>query len=229
MKILDKYFIRYTQKEAGFTQNAVTDEIIIIPQPDNVAKMVKILMKDRYYQFNDGSEIIADTAAKLQSKIHQACSGTILVESENGKPAKYKVLDISKAKYIRDNYAGQKIAIFYKFVAEGEILKKIIPNWTDSPERFNREKDIAFICQIVSGSMGTNLSSADVLIFYNIDFSSLQYWQARARLQTFDRDKIPHCHWLFIENGIEQKVYKAVLNKKDYTTYYFKKDYEYAS
>jgi SNF2 family DNA or RNA helicase len=73
--------------------------------------------------------------------------------------------------------------------------------------------------------MGINLSSADVLIFYNIDFSAVQYWQARARLQTLNRTKPAVVHWLFTQDGIEEKIYKAVLKKKDYTTYYFKKDY----
>jgi hypothetical protein len=41
--------------------------------------------------------------------------------------------------------------------------------------------------QIVAGREGVNLSTADALVFYNIDFSATSYWQARARLQTKDR------------------------------------------
>jgi hypothetical protein len=32
-------------------------------------------------------------------------------------------------------------------------------------------------------------------------------------------------HWLFSENGIERKIYQTVLNKKDFTLYYFMKDF----
>jgi len=220
MGVLNKYFIRYSQVDANFKQSDVEEEIICIPRSQNVEKMVKILMKDRYYRFNDGQEIIADTAVKLQAKIHQAYSGTI--KTEEGLT---KIIDISKAKYILESYHGYKIAIFYKFKAEGDVLKKIVPNWTDDPQKFNSESESVFICQILSGSMGVNLSSADILIFYNIDFSSTQYWQARARIQTFDRDKAAIVHWLFMENGIERKVYDAVLKKKDYTLSYFRKDY----
>ena len=32
-------------------------------------------------------------------------------------------------------------------------------------------------------------------------------------------------YWIFSEGGIEDKIYKAVSNKKDYTLNVFKKDY----
>ncbi|GAB1371176.1 hypothetical protein MASR1M45_12380 [Candidatus Kapaibacterium sp.] len=221
MSVLNKYFIRYSQNDAGFKQNEVRERIVRIPRSPNIDRMVRILLKDRYYRFNDGQEIKADSAAKLQSKIHQAYSGTIRTEQND-----FKVIDISKAKYILEQYRGKKIAVFYKFIGEGNVLKKTIPNWTDDPMVFNQHPDKVFICQILSGSMGVNLATADVLIFYNIDFSATQYWQARARIQTFDRESPPLVDWLFVEEGIESKVYEAVLKKKDYTLSYFRKDYE---
>lgn len=223
MKVLDKYFVRYTQKEAGFIHN-IDEQVILLPPSENVLRMVGMLKKYRYYRFTDGNEIKCDSAVKLQSKIHQAYSGTIKTESGVSK-----VIDISKALYIQNNYKGKKIAVFYKFIAEGEVLKKLLPNWTDDPEKFNSDPSSTFICQIVSGSMGVNLSSADILIFYNIDFSALQYWQARARLQNFEREMPSIVHWLFMEDGIEQKVYNAVLEKKDYTLSYFRRDFNVAS
>jgi hypothetical protein len=67
--------------------------------------------------------------------------------------------------------------------------------------------------------------AADALIFLNIDFSAVSYWQARARIQTKDRVKEANIHWIFAKGGIEDKIYEAVMNKKDYTTYHFKKDF----
>jgi hypothetical protein len=46
----------------------------------------------------------------------------------------------------------------------------------------------------------------------------------RARLQSKDRQKEAAVHWIFSENGIEDKIYRAVSNKKDYTLSYFRKD-----
>jgi len=76
--------------------------------------------------------------------------------------------------------------------------------------------------QIVSGREGINLSKADVLVYYNIDFSAVSYWQSRARLQTINRDKID-IYWIFSKNGIEEHIYKSVCKKKNFTLQTFKK------
>jgi hypothetical protein len=61
------------------------------------------------------------------------------------------------------------------------------------------------------------------LIYYNIDFSAKNYWQSRDRLTTMQR-KSNNVFWIFAENGIEEKIYNSVLNKKNYTLSVFKKE-----
>jgi archaellin len=91
---------------------------------------------------------------------------------------------------------------------------------TQDIEEFNTtDKHIAL--QIVSGREGINLSKADVLVYYNIDFSAVSYWQSRARLQTIGRD-VNNIYWIFSKAGIEWQIYKAVSNKKDFTLQTFK-------
>jgi hypothetical protein len=58
---------------------------------------------------------------------------------------------------------------------------------------------------------------------YNIDFSAVSYWQARARMQTKDRVDEAIVYWLFFNGGIEEKIYKAVEQKKDFTLTHYKK------
>ena len=78
--------------------------------------------------------------------------------------------------------------------------------------------------QIVSGREGISLRKADALIYYNIDFSATSYWQSRDRMTTKNRlhNKI---FWVFTSEGIEDKIYKAVTRKKDYTLKHFKRDF----
>jgi len=221
MQVLGKYFITYSQKEAGFLNADIEESIIFVKVDPRIYALSKVLMRDKYFQFKDGDEIVCDTAAKLQTKLHQLFSGTIITEQSNRK-----ILDRTKADYIKSNYQGKKIAIYYKFQAEGELIKDILET-TENPEEFNQSTDtnLIFVSQIQSGSMGVNISTADVLIFYNIDFAAVQYWQARARIQNMEREKQAVVHWLFADNGIEDKIYKAVLQKKDYTLSYFVKDF----
>jgi hypothetical protein len=78
--------------------------------------------------------------------------------------------------------------------------------------------------QIVSGREGISLKNADVLVYYNIDFSALSYWQSRDRLTTMDR-KSNDVYWIFSRNGIEQQIYKKVIDKKDFTLKHFNTEY----
>jgi hypothetical protein len=136
-----------------------------------------------------------------------------------------KVFDYTKAEFIREYFKGKKIAIFYKFSAELAAIKWTMGKCYEDPTEFNNADSGCFISQIVSGREGVNLSSADALVFYNIDFSATSYWQSRARIQTKDRIKEAQIYWIFCEGGIEDKIYKAVMDKRDYTLEYFKKEY----
>jgi len=219
-KVIAPYCLTLTQKEAGFTNVEVKEFFHSIEIDQRIGILIKILLSEQYYRFKDGEELVCDTQVKLQCKLHQIYSGTVL--TENGI-AKY--LDMSKIKYIQQHFEGKKIVIFYKYIAEGAALKKEFENWTNVPEEFNDSKDKIFICQIVSGARGVNLSTADAAVFFNIDFSAEIYWQARARIQSFEKKKPAEIHWIFAKNGIEEKIYQTVIKKKTYTSYYFRKDF----
>ena len=216
----DKLMITYTQTQAGFVQSKISEDIVSIALDTKLSTLATQIAKNGYYKFRDGTELICDTAIKKQSAIHQLSSGTIKV-GENDR----RVLDYGKAFYIKDNYSHLKVAIFYKFIAELEAIKSVLSNLTFDPMQFNESNDKIFVSQIQSGSMGVNLSTADVLIFYNVDFSATNYFQSINRLSTKDRVKEPKIIWLVNEQGIERKVLDAVRKKKDYTLNYFKKDY----
>jgi hypothetical protein len=165
--------------------------------------------------------ILGDTPAKLMQKLHQLYSGTCKFETGNSM-----VLDLTKAEFIKSQFATAKIGIFYKFKEELNALSQVYgaENLTSDIEDFNSSnKSIAL--QIVSGREGISLKNAEYLVFYNIDFSATSFWQARDRMTTMDRlfNKI---YWIFAEGGIEDKIYKAVKAKKKYTVNIFKKDYE---
>ena len=68
------------------------------------------------------------------------------------------------------------------------------------------------------------VGEADSLVYYKYDFSATSYWQSRDRMTTKERahNKV---YWVFSRGGLEDKIYKAVSKKKDYTVKYFKKRY----
>lgn len=224
-KRIDEYtkrlFLSFTQAEAEFTVTELQDEIITIEADERIGQLVDIVTKHRFYRFLNDDELVCDSAVKLQSKVHQICSGTVITEQG------LRILDRSKAEYIKKSYKGKKIAIFYLYVGEGQVLEETFgKRITRSPEEFQASPDKIFIGQFQSSSRGINLSSADVLIFYNIHFSSELYQQARQRAQEKNKVVRTKIHWLFTRGGIERKVYAAVQDKQDYTLSYFMKDYQ---
>ena len=210
------YTINYSQKDAGFITET-KEEILTVPMDKETKILAQKLKKNLVIEGKE-EVILADTAVKLMMKLHQIYSGTVKFESGNSM-----VLDYVKANYIREKFGSQKIAIFYKFKEELNAIKKVFGDdvCTDL-ECFNTtNKNIAL--QIVSGREGISLRQAEALIYYNIDFSATSYWQSRDRMTTKDR-KYNKVYWIFAEGGIEEKIYKAVLKKKDYTLKHFKRD-----
>jgi hypothetical protein len=214
-------FISFTQEEAGFEQ-VVEEEVLTIEMAAQTYEIAKRLKYDSVY-VGKKSTVIADTAVKLMGKLHQVYSGTVIVDEPERKGI---AIDNTKAKFIKGIFARHKIAIFYKFIAEREMLVNVFGDRiVDTPEEFNATgPDRIYISQIQSGREGINLSAADALVMMNIDFSAVSYWQARARMQSKDRDRPAKVYWIFAAGGIEEKIYLRVLKKKDYTLEHFKRD-----
>ena len=210
-----------TQEQAGIESN-ITDEIVYITSNDAVKRAIYFLLTDRYYAVR-GYELVADTSVRLKQQIHQLCSGTI-IDSEGNR----RILDKSKARWIRDNFKHQKVAVFYLYIAERMALESVLDNIVTDPEEFNELTGACtFISQVRSGAEGISLREADVTIFYNIMFSSKDFQQARARQQDKRRTKENRVIWLFSDskNSIEPNIYERVLNKQTYTATHFRNDY----
>jgi hypothetical protein len=213
-------FLSYTQKDAGFTQ-AVKEQVLKVEMKNSTYALADKIKKTRVHIGKDGQEIIADTEVKLMQKLHQIYSGTVIAESGASI-----IFDTYKADFIKTYFTGEKIAIFYKFKAEFTALLKVFGEQiTLSPEEFNHSKHKVFCSQIQSGREGINLSTADALVMYNIDFSSVSYQQAKARIQSKDREEECMLYWIFSERGIEEKIYERVIAKQDYTLRWFRKDF----
>jgi hypothetical protein len=215
-------FLSFTQEDAGFTE-LVKENVLYVKMEASTYKFAERLRIDKIVTNKDGEAVLGDTAVKLMNKLHQIFSGTVIIDTPVREG---KVFDYTKAEFIRDYFKGKKIAIFYKFAAEQMAIKWVMGKCYEDPTDFNNASDGCFISQIVSGREGVNLSTADALVFYNIDFSATSYWQSRARIQTKDRTKEAQIYWVFSEGGIEDKIYKAVMDKKDYTLDYFRKDFK---
>ena len=210
--------LRRTQQESGFA-SIIKETILHVRMSNQTYAIADKLLKDLVVEGKD-EVILGDTPAKLLQKMMQLYSGTIKFESGNSM-----VLDTTKADFIKSQFAGKKIGIFYVFKEELSLLKKVFGDdlTTDLDEFNSTDKSIAL--QVVSGREGITLRLADYLVFFNIQHSAVSYLQAIDRMTTIDRPN-NEVFWVFADDGIEDKIYKVVKSKKKYTTNVFKKDYK---
>ena len=209
--------VNITQEQAGFTTH-IEEQVHRVEMLPRTYRLARRIMRDGVIGKPGRRVVLADTAVKELSKLHQIYSGTVITESHGAM-----VFDRSKAIYCRETFKG-KTAIMYKFQAEGAMLKAAFEaRWTDSPEEFNAT-DKVYIGQVQSSREGVNLSSADDLVFFSIDHSALSYLQGRDRASYLGRDRANRVHWLFAARSIEPSIYKLVRNKEDYTTTHYRRD-----
>jgi hypothetical protein len=215
LKQMEPYTINYTQQEAGF-MSETKEEVMEVEMKESTYKLIKKLKKELVVEGKD-ELILADTPVKLMTKVHQLCSGTIKFESGNSM-----ILDLSKAEFIKEQFEGCKIGIFYKFKEEYNALKQIFGDDLTSELSVFEDTNKNIALQIVSGREGISLRQAEYLVYYNIDFSATSYWQSKDRMTTKDRLE-NQIYWIFAKGGIEYDIYKAVTKKKDYTLKHFEK------
>ena len=213
---ISKYIISFTQAQAGF-KSKVNEHILTVKMKPITYKLIKKIEKDLVFTGVNGGVILADTPVKLLQKVHQLYSGTIKLEDGSSI-----TLDTSKADFIKERFKGVKIGIFYKYKQELKLLQQVYGDslTTDLNEFNNTNKSIAL--QIVSGREGISLKKAANLVYFNIDYSATSYWQSRDRLTTKER-MVNDVYWVFAKDGIEEKIYEKVLQKKSFTTKHYER------
>lgn len=211
-------FMTYTQEEAGFFTD-IEEYALECPMLTGTAQIMRILKRNKVYYFAD-APVLGDTPAKLMGKLHQLSGGTVITED-----GAHRILDRSKALYLRNRFAGQKIAVFYVYQSELDLLRSVFPQWTDSPEEFQQSGDLVFISQIRRAREGVRLDTADAIIFYNLEFSYLSYEQGRNRIMSKERATPAKVYFLISDCGIDRDILEAVRNKQDFTASYYRRKY----
>lgn len=219
-EVIKPFTIIMTQNDAGIESN-IKEYYLKVETPKGINYLVNKLIKDRAIEGKKGF-IMAETPAKLQSKVHQICNGTVILETTEGESIPV-VLHNFKGVFIKNYFKEKKIVIMYYYQSELEILKKCYGDCitTDLSEFDKSNKSLA-IQQ--SSTEGMNLSKAECIVYYNFHFSGKNYIQSRDRLTVKGREK-NDVYFILEKPGINSKILKAIQEKKDYNSVMFKSDF----
>lgn len=215
---INHLMLSYTQEEAGFICN-IEERELICSMSYETASLIHRLKRHRIAEFAGGT-ILGDTPVKLMGKLHQLSGGTVITEE-----GERLIIDDNKALRIRESFKGQKIAIFYVYQGERDLLCDIFPDWTESPEEFQQSNDKTFISQVRKAREGVRLDTADAIVFYNLEYSFLSYEQGKNRIMSKERDFPAPIYFAISDCGIDGDVLEAVRGKKDFTSSYYAKKY----
>lgn len=182
----------------------------------------KKFMKLRYLQMPDGSEMVGDTS--LTSRLY----ARILC----GKYCKEKMAAVKDLIESTED----RLIIFYNFTAEMEALKdlcqsmqrpvSIVNGKTKDLRAYEEDPDSITLIQYQAGAYGLNLQKCCRVIYFTLPESSELFEQSRKRIHRIGQDKKCFYYILMCQGSIEEKIMKALKERKDYTDALFKKDYE---
>lgn len=193
-----------------------TDEVMDLPE--QIFTPVKIKMSKEYRKFRkdkvvevDGIQLIGDNTLTAMLYERQLC----------GQYSK------AKLEAFRDlvESTEDRLIVFYNFNDE---LHNMVCGLVDRPVSIvngsikslhnydTYDNSITFI-QYQAGAMGLNLQKANKIIYYSPPLSSELYEQSKKRTHRLGQSKTCYYYNLTVTGSIEEKIYKTLAMRKDYT------------
>lgn len=195
-----------------------TEDVITLPDiienevRINNIPQYKVFAKERLVEIL-GTELVGDTSLTKMLYLRQLA----------GMYNKHKY---NKLKELLES-TEDRIIIFYNF--EHEINKFIeICSDLNKPVSMingkmrdlnNYEKysnSITFI-QYQAGAMGLNLQKSNKIIYFSLPLSSELFEQSKKRIHRMGQNKTCFYYYLITEKSIEEKIFKVLKQRKDYT------------
>lgn len=177
--------------------------------------------KQTGYVCVDDIELIADTSLTKRLYMRQLCS----------------TYSREKLKAFEDllESTNDRLIVFYNFTCELEELLAIvcereiphsIVNGIDkdlySYERY--DNSVTFV-QYQAGAMGLNLQKANKIIYYSLPERSDLFEQSKKRIHRIGQTQPCFYYVMLCRNSIEEDIYEALEEKRDYTDELFRKGF----
>ena len=197
----------------------------VLELPDQIFTTIKVPVSKDYRKFRkdkvvevDGVQLIGDNTLTAMLYERQLC----------GQYSK------AKLEAFRDlvESTEDRLIVFYNFNDE---LHNMLCGLIDRPVSIvnGQTKDlsnyeecnnsITFI-QYQAGAMGLNLQKANKIIYYSPPLSSELYEQSKKRINRIGQNRTCYYYNLTVTGSIEEKIYKTLAMRKDYTEKLFEEE-----
>ena len=171
----------------------------------------------KYY--NHDIELVGDTTLKRLLYERELCS----------------IYCKEKLKALKDliQSTDDRLIIFYNFKDELAQIQKllvecdkthisVVNGSVKSLGAYERHDDSVTLIQYQAGAMGLNLQLANKIIYFSPPLSSELFEQSKKRVHRLGQER--PCFYYLLKCGIENKIYKTLERRKDYTEKLYETD-----
>ena len=129
-----------------------------------------------------------------------------------------------------------RLIVFYNFNSElnelQDIMFKKYPDrpisWVNGSSKIllryeDSENSVTFI-QYQAGAMGLNLQKANKIVYFTPPLSSELFEQSKKRIHRIGQDKSCLYYYLICRNSIEERIYRTLAMRRDYTERLFENE-----
>jgi hypothetical protein len=158
-------------------------------------------------------------------KLQQVTGGTVLLDSDHYPPVPTPT-NIGREKLealhtvVRGLRSRTKFIVIARFVHEIKRIARELHrlNFTVKEVRAGHPYDGKFECDCIvmqeQAGIAVDMSQADIIIYYSMDFSMINFEQSRFRVLTYDK---PHVQYYFLmaTGTVDEYIYTAVTKKRN--------------
>lgn len=203
-----------------------TDEVFDLPQ--QIHSTIRIPTTSLYRKFRKDSivqiediELVGDTTLTKMLYERQLCGQ----------------YNEDKLKAFRDllESTSDRLIVFYNFTAEMKELYRIaheefdracslVNGETKNLEAYEYCDDSVTFIQYQAGAMGLNLQKANKIVYFTPPLSSELFEQSKKRTHRIGQERPCFYYYLTCANSIEERIYKTLEMRKDYTNALFEEE-----
>lgn len=202
-----------------------TDEVFDLPE--QVFNTIKIDTTKEYRTFKkdrivivDDKELVGDTTLTKMLYERMLCGS-------------YNANKLEALKDLLES-SDDRIIIFYNFNEEFKAIQdicmelgkpySIVNGKVKYLADYESKDNSVTLIQYQAGAMGLNLQKANKIIYFTPPLSSELFEQSKKRIHRIGQNSTCFYYMLTCKNSIEEKIYKTLEMRKDYTDKLFEED-----
>ena len=202
-----------------------TDEVFDLP--DQVFNEIKINTTPEYRTFKrdrivdiDNKEFVGDTTLTKMLYERQLCGS-------------YNANKLEALKDLLES-SDDRIIIFYNFNDELDSIKELceelnrpvseVNGQVKDLTNWNEQNNTVLLGQYQAASMGLNLQKANKIVYFTPPLSSELFEQSKKRTHRIGQKETCFYYELICRNSIEEKIYKVLAERRDYTDKLFEEE-----